>query len=219
MKRRNFLKNAATATSLPIMLGGLPVHALNRNPLVDILYKNSMMTDRVLVLVQLNGGNDGLNTVIPRDEYGNLSLVRSQVLLPENSILPLTRETGLHPALTGMKQLYDTNRLTVLQNVGYDNPNFSHFRSTDIWLTASPSDQVYDTGWLGRYMDMDHPNYPSDYPNDDFPDPLAITIGSIVSNTCQGIGGNFGMAIRSLDEFNQLQTGGDRWNAEYPIWI
>ncbi|MDW3648698.1 MAG: DUF1501 domain-containing protein [Bacteroidia bacterium] len=208
MKRRNFLKNTAAATTLPIMLGGLPVHAINRNPLLDILYKNAMMTDRVLVLIQLNGGNDGLNTVVPLNEYGNLSLVRPQVILPELSILRLNTDTGLHPALTGFKQLYDSSKLTVLQNVGYDNPNFSHFRSTDIWLTGSPSNEVYSTGWLGRYLDMDHGGYPANYPNDDFPDPLAITVGSIVSNTCQGLGSNFGMAIRSLDEFNQLQTGG-----------
>lgn len=208
MKRRNFLKHTATATTLPLMLGGLPVHALDRNPLIDALYHKAMMTDRVLVLVQLNGGNDGLNMVVPRNEYANLSLVRPQVLLPENSILPLTQDVGLHPALTGLKQLYDTNKLTVLQNVGYDNPNFSHFRSTDIWMTASPSNEVYETGWLGRYMEQDHPNFPVNYPNPDFPDPLAITIGSIVSNTCQGTTTNMGMAIRSLDEFNQLQTGG-----------
>jgi len=208
MKRRNFLKHTATATTLPILMGGLPLHALDRNPLIDALYSQAMMTDRVLVLVQLNGGNDGLNMVIPRNEYDKLSLVRPQVLLPENSILPLTQEVGLHPSMTGMKQLFDHSKLTVLQNVGYDNPNFSHFRSTDIWMTGSASDEVYETGWIGRYLGQDHPDFPTNYPNDDFPDPLAITIGSIVSNTCQGTTTNMGMAIRSLEEFNQLQTGG-----------
>lgn len=208
MKRRNFLKHTAAATTLPMVLGGMPVHALNRNPWLDTLYAKAMMTDRILVLVQLNGGNDGLNTVIPRDQYANLSLVRSQVLIPENSVLPLTTETGLHPSMSGLKNLFDTNKLSIVQNVGYDNPNFSHFRSTDIWLTGSPSNEVYETGWLGRSLDMDHPDFPINYPNEDFPDPLAITIGSIVSNTCQGLTTNMGMAIRSLDEFNQLQTGG-----------
>lgn len=208
MKRRSFLKKSALATSLPIMLGGIPINAISKSASLKALTGMATELDRVLVLIQLNGGNDGLNTVIPIDQYANLSAVRNNIVIPETSILPLTTETGLHPAMTGMQSLYTENKLAVVQSVGYPDPNFSHFRSTDIWTSASPSNEVYETGWMGRYLDSEYPGYPDGYPNPDNPDPLAITVGALVSPTCQGMTANLGIAIQDPDAFNQLLTGG-----------
>jgi uncharacterized protein (DUF1501 family) len=115
--------------------------------------------DHVLVLIQLVGGNDGLNTVIPLDEYSILSAARSKILIPQNRVLTLngTTTTGLHPSLTGLQQLYNNGKLHIVHDVGYPDPNYSHFRSTDIWLTGANSNQVLSTGWSGRYLNYEYP--------------------------------------------------------------
>lgn len=107
----------------------------------------------ILVVVQLAGGNDGLNTVVP---YGaaEYQRARRQIAIGERDVLKLSKksELGLHPAATGLKSLYDDGLLGIVQGVGYPNPNRSHFVSTDIWATADPKMRT-KTGWLGRYFD------------------------------------------------------------------
>jgi uncharacterized protein (DUF1501 family) len=106
----------------------------------------------ILVILQMAGGNDGLNTVVPfgNDFYHN---ARARIGIAPGQILKLNDELGLHPGLTGFKELYDGGRLAVVQGVGYPNPNRSHFRSTEIWQTASDSERFEKWGWLGRYFD------------------------------------------------------------------
>ena len=96
--------------------------------------------------------------------------------------------------------LYNEGKLGVLQSVSYPNSNFSHFRATDIWTSGSESDEVVSSGWLGRFLNYYHPEFPDNYPNNEFKDPLALTIGSVVSQTCQGPISNMGLAVSS-DEF------------------
>ena len=160
--------------------------------------------DRVLVLLQLTGGNDGLNTVIPLDQYAGLMEVRGNLAIPENEVLQIEDTIGLHPAMAGMRSVYDAGRLAVIQGVGYPEQNRSHFRSTDILNTASASDEVLTTGWLGRHLDERYPGFPGQFPTDDQPDPFAIVMGSSVSETCQGRAGNFSMALTSVDNVGQL---------------
>ncbi len=106
----------------------------------------------ILVVLQLAGGNDGLNTVVPfaNDHYHR---ARPTLGLKADQVLKLDGQFGLHPALTGLKSLYDAGQLGIVQAVGYPNPNRSHFRSTDIWMTATDSDRYGNLGWLGRYFD------------------------------------------------------------------
>ena len=106
----------------------------------------------ILVVLQLAGGNDGLNTVIPtgNDEYRK---ARPTLGLTDNSILRIDPATGLHPSLSGLASAYQDGHLAIVQGVGYPNPNRSHFRSTEIWATAVDSDKSSTTGWIGRYFD------------------------------------------------------------------
>ena len=106
----------------------------------------------ILVVLQMAGGNAGLNTVVPftNDYYHR---ARPRIGLTEAKVLRLNDDVGLHPAMTGFKELYDAGRLAVVQGVGYPNPNRSHFRSTEIWQTASDSARFERYGWLGRYFD------------------------------------------------------------------
>ena len=201
MKRRQFIKRS-TVASVPLVLGGTSVSALN-NPFFNLLRNGD---DKVLVIIQLNGGNDGLNMLTPKDQYDNLMNVRSNVMVPESSLLDINDTLGFHPVMTGLKEVYDDGKLNIIQSAGYPNQNRSHFRSTDIWTSASPADEFWTTGWLGRYFDTIHPGYPANYPNSDCPDPLAITIGSSVSTTCEGIGGNFSTALVDPENLSALSV-------------
>ena len=208
MKRRKFLKTAAPVVTLPALLNGLSFKAFAGSPLMHAL-TNSTLTDHVLVLIQLNGGNDGLNTVIPLDQYSALSLARPNILIPDTAVLPLSGSTvtGLHPSMTGMQQIFNNGRLNIVQGVGYPSQNFSHFRSTDIWLSGSDANQVLSTGWAGRYLNYEYPNFPTGYPNTTMPDPLALQIGSTVSMALQGPSTSMGMAITDPTSFYNLING------------
>jgi uncharacterized protein (DUF1501 family) len=202
MKRRKFVKNTALASiAAPMVVNDMKMQAVSKK----LFGYSKMAEDRVLVIIRLNGGNDGLNMVIPKDQYANLTIQRSDILIPEPQILPLTPTVGLHPQMTGMKSMYDTGKLGIIQNVGYPEQNRSHFRSMDIWSTGSLNPQV-TTGWMGRAMDNDYPNYPSAYPNTTYPDPFAISMGYEVSATCQGLMGNFSHAVEDPFDTFSLQT-------------
>lgn len=191
MNRRSFLRSGSVF-SLPMMLGGVHVGVMANSNLAYLMQEEN---DRVFVLIQQNGGNDGLNMVIPLDQYPALSGVRSNILIPENEVIKLTDKTGLHPVMSGLKSLYSEATLNIIQNVGYENQNRSHFRSTDIWDTGSRAEEILNTGWIGRYLDTRHFGYPEGYPNTDNPHPIAITLGPSVSETCQGLASNFSLAI------------------------
>ena len=137
MKRRHFLK-AAPVFTLPLLIKGFPVEAMTQSPLLQLLGQQTLMNGRVLVLVQLNGGNDGLNTVIPisNDIYYR---ERPRLGITKDKALGITGDVGLNPALEAFKSLYDDGSLGILNSVGYPNPDRSHFRSMDIWHSASAS--------------------------------------------------------------------------------
>ncbi len=143
IQRRNFLKTGSIATAsllLPKFLKAFETPGTISN------------NGKTLVVLQLSGGNDGLNTVIPvrNDIYYR---ERPRIGIQRENALSLTSEAGLNPALSGLKSLYDNGELAILNSVGYPNPDRSHFRSMDIWHSASPADAYWQTGWLGRYLD------------------------------------------------------------------
>lgn len=204
MNRRTFAKRLGGTLAASGLSSGLGFGMPGVNLLQQLL-RFTTETGNVLVLVFMEGGNDGLNTVVPLDQLSALSNVRPHVILPENSLLTLPRsEVGLHPSLEGFSSLYKEGRLGIVQNVGYPNPNYSHFRSTDIWLSASDSNELINTGWSGRYLNNCYPNYPTDFPNMDMPDPLAIEIGSGNSLLFQGPSAAMGMSIGDATSFYNL---------------
>ena len=194
MDRRNFIRNTASFISLPLLINGQTLQVFGAGS-----YFNPEITDgRILVLIQLDGGNDGLNMLIPIDKYDNLAKLRPEVLLPENKIAGITEKQGLHPAMTEIQSLYGDEKIMFIQNVGYPQPNLSHFRSKEIINSASDSKTVVSSGWLGRYIETLHPGFPADYPNTQNPHPLAITIGSTSLPTCQGEVNNMAMVLQNL---------------------
>ncbi|MEC5142142.1 DUF1501 domain-containing protein [Chitinophaga sp. 212800010-3] len=208
MKRRDFIKYTAPAALLPTLINGFAVKAFGASPMLNALAA-AADNDHVLVMIQLTGGNDGLNMIIPLDIYSKYQAARSNIAIQEGKVLRLDSylKSGLHPAMKGIQQLYSDGKVCIVQSVGYPSPNYSHFRATDIWLTGSDSNQVLTTGWAGRYLDTQYQGFPDGYPNSDNPDPLAIQIGSIVSPAFQGPNASMGIAITSATNFYNLIDG------------
>ncbi|MCB2153861.1 DUF1501 domain-containing protein [bacterium] len=148
--RREFLRSSAIAAmgmAIPSFLARSALSAQTASPAFA-----PAKDDTILVVLQLGGGNDGLNTVVPfgDDAYRK---ARRRIGVETSKILQLNDELGLHPSLAPLKELYDGGELAVVNGVGYPNPNRSHFRSMEIWQTASDSDRFLNSGWIGRYFD------------------------------------------------------------------
>ena len=175
MERKHFLHTLAHVAAAPTIFSSLAFNKLDFSS--NSFLSNTIEEGRIIVIIRMNGGNDGLNTVIPLDQMSALSNARPHVILPENKIVSLgSNDVGLHPALSDFKTLFNEDRLKIIQNVGYPNPDFSHFRSTDIWQSASDSDEYFNSGWIARYIEDKHPTYPEAYPTEAYPHPLAVEI-------------------------------------------
>lgn len=208
MNRRKFLTGYLPAgVMVPTVASGMGFKAFESgHQFLNNLLLPAGDNDRVLVVIQLNGGNDGLNTVIPLEYFGNYVNARKNIFIPESKVLKLNgiNSLGLHPAMTGMQQMFNEGKLHIVQSVGYPQPNFSHFRATDIWMSGSDSREVISTGWLGRLLDEAYPGFPNGYPNAQMSDPLAIQIGSVTSLTLQGPEQPMGMSISNPATFYNL---------------
>ncbi len=147
MKRTNFLLGAISGLAVVGSTDSLFSRALAQTPLAGL----PGGSDRVLVLINFQGGNDGLNTVVP---FGLPDYYRYRPTLgvPPNDVLRIDQTVGLNPVLAPFKKLYDAGQVAIVQGVGYPQPDHSHFRSTEIWQTAAPT-KYEPTGWLGRYLD------------------------------------------------------------------
>ncbi len=203
MNRRNFFRTGLPAVvTMPGLLNGLSFKAFGAaadDPLTSLM-SSAASNDHILVLVQLQGGNDGLNMVIPLDMYANYYNARTNVAIPQSKVLRLTGtdESGLHPAMTELQSLYNNGKAAIVQSVGYGSQNFSHFKSTDIWMTGDASVSRVSrvkTGWLGRYLESEYPGYPDAYPNAESPDPLAIQISEMPTVDVQGPIISMGLSI------------------------
>ncbi|MEI8133482.1 MAG: DUF1501 domain-containing protein [bacterium] len=203
MKRRDFLK-AAPATLLPFLVGGFSIKAFADSPMLHNMLPMSSASDRILVLVQLIGGNDGLQTVVPLDQYSKLVAARPNIVLAEKDTLKITDTNAFHPNMVGMQNLYKDGKIAIVQNVSYPEANYSHFRSMDIWLSGANYNQVLTTGWIGRYLDQEYPGFPTGYPNANTPDPIAIQIGAAVTLGLEGPNGNMGMTFSDPTAFNTV---------------
>src|SRR5438046_7005569 len=148
--RRVFLQQLGAAGI--VSLGVSPPAFLSRAAWAADTAQNKSTSGRVLVLVQLAGGNDGLNTVIPHGDPEYYK-ARPGIGIAKPSVLKIDDSFGLHPQMTGFKELYDEGRLAIVQGVGYANPDRSHFRSMDIWQSARPDADYTQAGWLRRGLD------------------------------------------------------------------
>ena len=204
MKRRKFLRHLTHSMAIPGLAGTLGLsHAHGQQ--LERLLRMASAEGKVLVLIFLEGGNDGLNTVIPLNRLSAMSRVRPHVFLPEDRLLELPGQNlALHPSLSNFKSLYSEGRLGIVQSVGYPDQNFSHFRSTDIWMSGSDSNELVTNGWMGRYLSDEFPGYPEQFPNEDHPHPLAVEIGNGGSLLFQGPSASMSMVLSGAESFYRL---------------
>ncbi|MDX2305993.1 MAG: DUF1501 domain-containing protein [Microscillaceae bacterium] len=190
MKRRNFIKKLPILGSFPFVLSGIPMRVMSSNmPLQQLAAMSS--NDKVLIILQLHGGNDGLNMLIPVANYDLYQFRRANIAIPArnsnrkfiplDSTIPLKDQVGLHPDMIGMKELYDQGKVAIVQGVSYENNNGSHFRGRDILFMGGGSEDYLSSGWIGRYLENEFPNYPAAYPSTEMPDPLALEFGNNIS--------------------------------------
>jgi len=203
--RRDFLTSIGLAGAGSMVLGGLPLSTLGATPLAAAL--NNSETDRVLVLIRLAGGNDGLNTIIPLNQYDYYANVRPSIRIPENQITALGNgDFGIPEAMDPLLPMWNEGLMKVLHTVGYPDQNLSHFRSSDIWTSGSDADVIDETGWLGRYLTDTYPNFLVEPPAA----PPAIQIGKM--GTFNGMLNNgivdLGFSVNNPTELYEIaQTG------------
>ncbi|MBX3253771.1 MAG: DUF1501 domain-containing protein [Chitinophagaceae bacterium] len=194
MNRRKFIRNTMGLGFTPVFLNSSLLKA--HNSLLGFNEFNcSDIQNRVLVFINQGGGNDGINTVIPVEEsrYNLYAQNRPTIAIPRtgstgllnvDATLPEARQIGLHPAMTGLKSLYDEGKLNVINGVGYLNNNRSHFKANDHWVTggdSTPDLSHLESGWIGRYLSsVYHQNI--DGPTGSFQDPLGLELGSAASS-------------------------------------
>jgi uncharacterized protein (DUF1501 family) len=180
MNRRDFFKLSAPLGIVPILSGGLPIRSLSATS--PLWFNPCNPTDRSVVIVYLNGGNDIFNTTIPLNQMSDYANFRADTYIPQNQLitldnaLPTSQQIGLHPALTGFQSLYNDGLMNIIQGVGHAQPNKSHFKALDNWLTSSGGGEDYNQGWLGRFLENRYPSY-NGLPFTNELDPLGMLFG------------------------------------------
>jgi uncharacterized protein (DUF1501 family) len=191
MKRRNFLKIFPAATVTPFVVNGHALRPFANTKMARLLNSCEGVEDRVLVLIQLKGGNDGLNNIIPLNQYDTYANLRPSVGIPENDLIQLDStlanedQVGVHPSLLKFKELYEKGWATVVQGVGYESMNQSHFKGTDLWLSGGDGTQANNnikSGWMGRALQALYPDVVG-VPTSSMPDPLGIQVGDPTTST------------------------------------
>lgn len=203
--RRSFLRGLGITGGMGLVLGNFPVHALSSSPLSALVDGGD--TDRILVMIRLKGGNDGLNTLIPLYDYDTYRNRRPQLAINESQALQLNNEHALHPQLNNLLPLWNDGKMKIVNGVGYDDHNLSHFRSTDIITSASDANDVVTSGWLGRYLDDCFPDFLTDPPA--YPPALQIGgAGSILFSGGTNSVEDYGLNVSSPEQlFEIAQTG------------
>lgn len=155
--RRDFLGKLGLMGGSSLLFHGFPLSVQSSNPLGFFLSQSAC--DHILLLIQLKGGNDGLNTLIPLYDYGYYSLLRPGIKIAEKDSIALSKESAIPKYMQGVHPLWEKGQMKALRSVGYPEQNLSHFRSTDIWTSASDAATNITTGWMGRWLETEYPDY------------------------------------------------------------
>ncbi len=205
--RRDFLYFSGLAMlGSSLNIGGTTVNAFAKSAMGAAL--NSSSGERILILIRLKGGNDGLNTIVPTHAYSSYLNRRPEIAIAESDLADLGEGYGLHPALSPLMNFWNEGKMKILQSVGYPNPNYSHFRSSDILATASDSHVKLDTGWLGRYFETEYSAYLEAPPSV----PLAIQIGNSNDLAFKASEANMSVVFKDPNRFYNLAQSGQLYD-------
>ncbi len=195
--RRNFLRNMGLLGGMSLF--GNPLQALGASPLSTALSNSD--NERILVLIRLKGGNDGLNTFIPLYQYDAYANYRPTLHIPETKYIKLNDEIAIPNAFSEVRPLWEQGAMRIVHAAGYERPDFSHFRSSDIWSAANEMDKTEPSGWVGRYLGQRYPDYASNLPEV----PAAIQIGSVSTNMFTSLGGKkLSISVSNPEELEDI---------------
>lgn len=205
--RRSFLRSMGITGGVSLMANGMPITAL-KGAFLNMALANAP-TDRVLVLIRLKGGNDGLNTIIPVFDYGTYQSLRPLIRVPSNQITALDSAFGMPNTMNDLLPLWQNGAMKVVHGVGYPDQNLSHFRSTDIWSSASPANVIDESGWLGRLLVEQYPDYLSNPPET----PPAVQIGGPGNITFMDYDNvNLAVSVTNPDELAEIAQLGQLYD-------
>lgn len=202
--RRGFMKVLGLAGAGSISLGSTNLSVLNSNFITNAL--SDSVSDRVLVLVRLKGGNDGLNTIIPLSQYDTYVSKRPTLHIPNNKIIKLDDNHGIPDYMSNLMPFWNDGKMKVVNGVGYESQNLSHFTSSDYWATGSTNkSEMISTGWLGRYYDEKHFDFNMNPPEK----PIAVQIGSNANLIFSGAQRSYAFAVANESRLERVAERGE----------
>lgn len=201
--RRSFLQTLGVVGGGSMMLGNMPVSASSLTPLGAALTQSE--NDRVLVIIRLKGGNDGLNTTVPLYDYDTYADLRPDVRIQDSDLFELSNDIGMPNYMDPIEGLWNDGKMKIIHGVGYPDQSLSHFRSSDIWASSSDEDEYVDSGLLGRYYEDEIPDFLTDPP--EFPP--AVQIGSIGNLLFTGSDStNYAFSVANPEQLYTLAQNG-----------
>ena len=201
--RRSFIKSLGLAGGGSMMLGNIPVFAAAESLFSKALAVSD--SDRILVLIRLKGGNDGLNTIVPVFDYDTYAINRQTIAIPENQLFTLSDDFGMPDYMSPLESMWGDGKMKVIHGVGYPDQSLSHFRSADIWAAASGADEAIDSGWLGRHFENEYPDFITEPP--EFPP--AIQIGSLGNQIFDGNDGtSYSFSVANPEQLFEIAKNG-----------
>lgn len=207
--RRAFLRNLGIAGGMSFLMSNVPLRAAAYNRLTAALA--SAETDRVLVLIRLKGGNDGQNMIVPVFDYSRYRSYRPTIYIPENEILSLNEAFGMPDTMAALQPMWQEGQMKVVHSVGYPEQNLSHFRSSDIWASASDAQVIDSSGWLGRYLSQEYPDYLNDPPAR----PPAVQIGGIGNLMFNDLEGNsISVSVTDPEQLYEIAQNGQLYDVQ-----
>ena len=209
--RRSFLQALGIAGSGSIMLGSNMLSASAPSPLTAAIANSN--TDQILILIRLSGGNDGLSTVIPIQQYDTYANARPNIYIPESKILKLTDDFGVPTYMNALEPLWGEGQFKAVHGVGYQNQSLSHFTGSDIYANTDLTTTGFtglDTGWMGRYFEDLYPDYLINPPAS----PAAIQIGNFGNLIFQGEETNYAFVTSNIDQLEEIAETGQQYSLD-----
>ncbi|MCK0144460.1 DUF1501 domain-containing protein [Arenibacter sp. F26102] len=213
--RRSFLQALGIAGSGSMMLGSNFLTASAPSPLTAAIA--AAETDNILILIRLSGGNDGLSTIIPINQYDIYANARPNIYLPESKILRLTDEYGVPTYMKSLESMWGEGQFKAVHGVGYEGQSLSHFTGSDIFANTDLTTTGFtgrDTGWMGRHFEYLYPDYLSDFPGSRPEGPAAIQIGNYGSLVFEGEETNYAFVTNNIDQLEQIAETGLQYSVD-----
>ncbi len=199
--RRSFLQALGLAGAGSMMIGGMPVSASNNSKLAAAI--SSSETDRILVIIRLKGGNDGLNTIVPIYDYDTYAAYRPTIKHNPNQLTNLGNDFAMPNYMDDLLNLWDNGAMKIVHGVGYEDSSQSHFAGSDIWASTNP-DNGTPSGWMGRYFEEIYPDYLANPPAV----PAAVQIGSIGNLIFDGASSNYAFSVANPNQLEAIAQSG-----------